>query len=53
MNPLALIIPLALVAGGIVGFFLLPLPPTMRLIILGSDILAAVIIGLVLARRGR
>jgi hypothetical protein len=53
MNPLALLLPLLLIIGGIVCFFVLPLPVTLRAVILTSDILVAGIVALVLIKRGR
>jgi hypothetical protein len=46
-------IPLLTVTGGLVGFFVLPLSSPIRLLILASDIVAAVVVALVLIRRGR
>jgi len=53
MNPLAFLIPTIVAIGGIVGFRLLPLPSGVRLAVLISDLVAAVVIGLVLFRRSR
>jgi hypothetical protein len=53
VNPIILIVPLALalVLGGLVTFFLLPLDLNLRLIILVSDLLASGLVGFVLWRR--
>ena len=52
MHPPVLIIPLLMVVGGLVGFFVLPLSPSIRLLILASDIVVAAVVALVLIRRG-
>ena len=51
MNPIVLIAPLALVLGGLVTFFLLPLDLDLRLIILVTDLLGAGLVGFILWRR--
>ena len=51
MNPLVFILPGILVMSGIACFFLLPLPFNVRLTILASDAVAAVVLGLILFRR--
>lgn len=51
MNPIILIVPMGLLMGGLVTFFLLPLDLNLRLIILVSDILAAGLVGFLLWRR--
>lgn len=53
MNPLALLLPLLLIIGGVVCFFLLPLPVTLRAVLLTSDIVVAGIVAVVLIKRGR
>jgi hypothetical protein len=51
MNPLVFIIPGLLLMSGVACFFLLPLPLTVRLVMLVADALAAVVVGFVLFRR--
>lgn len=51
MNAIVFIIPLVVATGGIICFFLLPLPLGVRLAVMISDLLAAAVIGLVLFRR--
>jgi hypothetical protein len=53
MNPLVFIVPFLLVIAGLAAFFLVPLPLTIRLLILVSDIVTAVVVVVVLLRRGR
>jgi hypothetical protein len=52
MNPLALILPAIIAIGGIVAFVILPLDLPIRLALLGTDLLAAIVLGVALARRG-
>lgn len=51
MNPFVFIIPVVLATGGILCFFLLPLPLGVRLAIMISDLLAAAVIGVVWFQR--
>ncbi len=51
MNPMTLILPAIVAMGGLVGFVLLPLDLPIRLAILGTDLVAAIVLGIVLARR--
>jgi hypothetical protein len=51
MKPLVFIIPTLVAVGGILCFFLLPMPLGVRLAIMISDLVAAVLIGFVLFRR--
>lgn len=53
MNPLVIIVPLFLVLGGVLMFFLLPLALWVRVSILVSEVAAGVLVGVVLWRRGR
>ena len=53
MNPMVMIIPVVILAGGILCFLLLPVPLPIRLAVLASDAIAASVIGFVLARRLR
>lgn len=53
MNPLVFLIPVVLAVSGIVCFFVLPMPIGVRAAILVSDLVAAVVVGLVLAKRFR
>ena len=53
MNPMILIIPAAILVGGVVCFVLLPAPLPVRLAVLLSDLIAAGVIGFVLSRRLR
>lgn len=52
MNPLALILPAVLIIGGAITFVMLPLPLAARLAILATDLAAAIVIAVVLWRRG-
>jgi hypothetical protein len=51
MNPLTLILPAIIAVSGIVAFVILPLDLPIRLAVLGTDLVAAVVLGVVLARR--
>ena len=53
MNPLIVILPLVLVLGGVLMFFLLPLELWVRVAILLSETVAAGVVGFLLWRRGR
>ena len=54
MKPIVIIVPLALVAGGIAQFYLLSsLPMGIRVFLLVSEFVAAAILGWVLWRRTR
>lgn len=50
MKPVAIIIPLVLVLGGVAVYALAPLQQPMRTYVLVSDLLGAVVVGFVLAR---
>lgn len=51
MNPLTLILPAIIAISGLVAFVILPLDLPIRLALLGTDLVAAVVLGVVLARR--
>ena len=51
MNPIVLIVPVAILIGGVLCFVLLPVPLPIRLMVLISDVVAAGVIGFVLYRR--
>jgi len=51
MNPLTIIVPLVIVLGGVLTFFLLPFELGLRVVLLVSDLIAAAIVGVVLWRR--
>ncbi len=51
MNPLVFIIPGLIFLSGLACFFLLPLPLGVRLALLASDLVAAVLVGWILLRR--
>jgi hypothetical protein len=51
MNPLSLILPAIIAISGLVAFVILPLDLPIRLALLGTDLVAAVVLGVVLARR--
>jgi len=51
MNPLTLILPAIIAMSGIVAFVILPLELPIRLAVLGTDLVAAIVLGVVLARR--
>ena len=53
MNPIVLMVPVAILIGGVLCFILLPLPLPIRLAVLISDVIAAGVIGFVLSRRLR
>ncbi len=53
MNPLTVIIPLVIVLGGVLTFFLVPLELWVRVVVLVSDIAAAALVGVILWRRDR
>jgi hypothetical protein len=53
MHPLILVLPAIIILTGIVMFVLLPLELPLRLTILGSDLIAALVVGIALARRHR
>jgi hypothetical protein len=53
MHPLTLILPAVIAISGIVGFVILPLDLPIRLALLGTDLVAAIVLGVVLARRHR
>jgi hypothetical protein len=52
VTPLVIIVPLFLVLGGVLMFVLLPLELWLRVLILLSELMAAVVVGLILKRRG-
>ena len=51
MNPLTLILPALVAVSGVVAFVILPLDLPIRLAVLGTDLVAAVFLAVVLARR--
>ena len=53
MNPLTIIVPLALLLGGVLTFLLVPLDFGVRVMMLAGDIVAALIVGVVLWRRNQ
>jgi len=53
VNPLIVIVPLLIVLSAVLVFFLVPLDPGLRTLILISDLVAAGIVGVVLWRRYR
>jgi hypothetical protein len=53
MNPIIIILPLVIVLGGLLTFFLVPLELGLRAALLASDVVAAGIVGIVLWRRYR
>ncbi len=53
MNPMTIIVPLALLVGGVLTFFLVPLEFGVRVILLVGDIVAALVVGLILWRRNQ
>ena len=53
MNPIVLIVPVAILIGGVLCFVLLPVPLPVRLAVLIADVVAAGVVGFVLARRSR
>jgi hypothetical protein len=53
MNPSVIVVPLAIVSGGVAAFFLAPLEGPLRLGLLLGDLLAAGVVGVILWRRNR
>lgn len=53
MSPAVVTVPLAILAGGIAGFLLVPLDFTVRVALLTGDVLAAGLVGFVLWHRSR
>jgi hypothetical protein len=51
VHPLSLALPSIIVISGLVAFVLLPLELPIRLAVLGTDIVAAVLVGVILNRR--
>jgi hypothetical protein len=51
MHPLVIILPLLIVLSGVAAFFFLPLAFQIRLFLLISDLFAAGVVGVVLAKR--
>lgn len=51
VKPIVVIVPLLLLISGLICFFVLPLPANVRAILLGSDLVAAVLVGVILFRR--
>jgi hypothetical protein len=51
MNPIVILIPVALLLGGVLTFFLMPLSIWLRTTLLVGDLVAAIIVGLILWRR--
>jgi hypothetical protein len=51
VNPLVILVPAAILTGGLAAFLLIPLPIGVRTAILLSDIAAAAIVGFLLWRR--
>lgn len=53
VNPTVFVVPMVIVASGVLCFFILPLQFELRALILASDILVAGLVGYVLWRRAR
>ncbi|MBE7502835.1 MAG: hypothetical protein HS113_21635 [Verrucomicrobiales bacterium] len=51
MHPLVIILPLLIVLSGVALFFFLPLEPQMRVFLLVSELFAAGVVAVVLAKR--
>lgn len=51
MNPLTLLLPLAIILGGVLFFVFLPFEPTLRALVLAMDLVAAVVVGIVFWKR--
>jgi hypothetical protein len=51
MHPIAIVVPLLVLVVGVTTFLSIPMPPAIRGALLAGEVAAAVVLGIILARK--